>query len=89
MSAEAGTMAGSDVVSVGSKVKVHGEDGALEFVIVEPAEADPSAGQVSSESPMGRAVLGCVLGQIARVRAPRGVDVVRVVGIRPGAGAST
>ena len=66
-------------------MRVHGDDGVSEYVVVEPAEADASAGRVSSASPMGRALLGRVLGEMAKVDAPGGVRLVRVVGIsRPG-----
>jgi transcription elongation factor GreA len=81
MAVQAQTVAGSNVVRVGSTVRVHGDDGVSEFVIVESADADASAGRVSSESPMGRAVLGRTLGQMAQVRAPGGVRLVRVVAI--------
>jgi transcription elongation factor GreA len=81
MAADVGARTGSTVVRVGCKVKLHGEKGAMEFVIVEPEEADAGAGLVSSESPMGRALVGRVLGQMAKVEAPSGAEMVRIVRI--------
>jgi transcription elongation factor GreA len=75
------TMVSGNVVRIGSRVRVHGDEDESEFVVAEPAEADASAGRVSSESPLGRAVLGCVTGQVARVQAPDGVRPVRIVAI--------
>ena len=66
---------------VGSRVRVLGDDGESEFVIVDPAEADASAGCVSSDSPLGQAVVGRVLGEVAKVRAPGGVRLVRILAI--------
>jgi transcription elongation factor GreA len=72
---------GTSVVQVGSCVRVQGDENESEYVIVDPAEADASAGRVSSESPMGRAVLGRVPGELATVHAPGGDRLVRIVAI--------
>jgi transcription elongation GreA/GreB family factor len=74
-------MVSADVVRPGSRVRVHDDDGERELVIVDADEADASAGRVSSESPLGLALLGCVVGEVARVRAPGGHLAVRVVAI--------
>jgi transcription elongation GreA/GreB family factor len=81
MSAGAQSVVNGDVIRVGSRVRVHGDEDECEFVVVDPTEADASAGRVCSESPLGRAVLGCVLGQMARVQAPDGDRAVRIVAI--------
>jgi transcription elongation factor GreA len=80
---------GSNVVQVGSCVRVQGDENESEYVIVDAADADASAGRVSSESPMGRAVLGRVLGEVARVHAPGGVWLVRIVAIRAASAEAT
>lgn len=63
-----------DKVGLGSRVKVHdadsGED--LDLVVVGPYEADPAAGRVSSESPMGEALIGHAVGDTVEVAAPTG-----------------
>jgi transcription elongation GreA/GreB family factor len=81
MSVGAARMVSADVVRLGSRVRVHDDDGECELVIVDADEANASAGRVSSESPLGHALLGCVVGQVARVRAPGGHLAVRIVAI--------
>jgi transcription elongation factor GreA len=63
-----------DVVSLGDKVKVQ-EKGRKEtevFHIVGAAEADPTEGRISNESPLGRALMGHRVGEHVTVRAPDG-----------------
>ena len=43
------------------------------YTIVGSAEADPKAGRVSNESPVGNALLGKGVGDEAQVNAPAGV----------------
>jgi transcription elongation factor GreA len=64
----------SDVVRVGSKVTVveAGYDDAETFHIVGAAEADPTAGRISNESPIGRALLGARCGDVVQVSTPAG-----------------
>jgi len=80
---------GTNVVQVGSRVRVQGDENESEYVIVDPAEADASAGRLSSESPVGRAVLGRVLGELTRVHAPGGERLVRIVAIGAASGEAT
>jgi transcription elongation factor GreA len=61
-------------VSLGSTVTVTNHKGAREhYTIVGFAEADPKAGRISNESPMGMALLGKGLGDEAQVNAPAGI----------------
>src|ERR1700730_18808449 len=46
------------VVAVGSQVKVSSDEGEESYSIVGPAEADPLAGRISNESPLGPAFPG-------------------------------
>ena len=65
-----------DHVGPGSIVELHDEDG-------EPLEVTISAvGGVSSDSPLGRALMGAVVGDVVDVEAPRGAWKARVVAIR-------
>jgi transcription elongation GreA/GreB family factor len=70
-------------VIVGTRVRVrdadHGDD---EYVLVAPGEADPRAGKISIESPLGRALLGRRIGETAEVGAPDGTRAVIVLEIR-------
>src|SRR5205823_7315673 len=62
-----------DVVAVGTVVKVRDEDGELEnYTIVTPAEAAPTDGRVSINSPLGQALAGHKVGDKATVAAPSG-----------------
>jgi transcription elongation factor GreA len=70
----------SDTVQVGSKVSIQeeGVDKQESFVIVGAAEAKPSDGRISNESPLGRALLGHKKGDIATVDAPDGKFNVKI-----------
>ena len=61
-------------VSVGNKVRVLDKEFNEEvtYVIVGSAEADPFAGKISNESPLGVALLGHVVGDEVTVAAPDG-----------------
>jgi transcription elongation factor GreA len=63
---------GSDHVSIGSTVTVQGPDGEENFTIVGSAEARPTDGKISNESPVGRALLGKKKGEKVLVRVPAG-----------------
>jgi transcription elongation factor GreA len=61
-------------VSLGSTVTVLNHKGERDnYTIVGSAEADPKAGRISNESPVGLALLGKGLGDEVQVNAPAGV----------------
>lgn len=63
----------SDVVSVGSTVRLVDESGEeLTYMIVGSAEADPVHDRISNESPVGRSLLGKRKGQRVTVQVPAG-----------------
>lgn len=70
----------TDVVTVGSKVTIQ-EDGSdqEEYVIVGAAEANPREGRISNESPLGKALIGKRVGDLASVEAPQGSFTVTIV----------
>jgi transcription elongation factor GreA len=70
-----------EVIQVGNKVTIQeeGSSETEEFEIVGAAEADPSAGKISNESPMGRALLGKRVGDRVQVDAPAGSYYVQVI----------
>jgi transcription elongation factor GreA len=73
----------ADVVHVGDYVTVS-EEGVEEderYHLVGAAEADPTAGRISNESPLGKALLGAKVGEIVRFDAPNGIIEFRVVKI--------
>lgn len=62
-----------DVVGIGSHVKVKDEDGEEdEYEIVSSTEADPLAGKISDESPIGAALKGQRAGATLEVALPNG-----------------
>jgi len=64
----------SDVVAVGTKVTVEQDKGQpIEYWIVGIDEADPKAGRISNESPVGSALIGSKAGDSVEVNIPAGV----------------
>ncbi len=72
----------TDHVQIGSTVKVTGEDGEETFMIVGSAEARPSDGRISNESPVGRALLGRRKGDKVLVQVPAGDFAYKILEIR-------
>ena len=72
-----------DTVQLGSTVTVSAANGKNQkYVIVGKAEADPSQGKISNESPVGNAILGLKAGQEAEVTTPSGTTKLKVVKIQ-------
>jgi transcription elongation factor GreA len=67
--------------TLGSMVTVveEGYDDEETYHIVGPLEADPTKGKISHESPLGEALLGCVVGNKVAVQAPAGLIEFRIV----------
>mgnify|MGYP000897805447 CR=1 FL=1 len=64
----------------GAYVELEDDDGeTLRVRIVGPDEADPEAGSISMDSPVGKALLGKSLGDEVRVSRPRGITTYSVV----------
>lgn len=70
---------GDGSVRLGSTVVVADEYGESTYTVVGPAEADPGAGRISNQSPVGRALLGRRADDRVDVQAPGGTREVRVV----------
>jgi transcription elongation factor GreA len=69
-------------IQLGSKVKLEDGDGkAMEYTIVGAAEARPTEGMISNESPVGRSLLGKRVGDEVQIQVPRGVLRLTVTGI--------
>ena len=71
---------GSDIVQVGSTVTIQ-EDGmeAEIYTIVGAAEANPSMGRISNESPLGKSLLNKKPGEKVQVDAPQGAFTVSLL----------
>jgi len=72
------------VVSVGTTVQLVNEDNGMEmtFRIVGSAETDPTAGKISNDSPVGRALLGHKAKDVVDVQTPGGLMRFRIESIR-------
>jgi len=73
----------NDVVDLGERVLLRDLDthAVLEYELVGSFEADPTAGRISVESPLGRALVGLGTGQVAVVEAPKGLRKLKIMGI--------
>jgi transcription elongation factor GreA len=74
----------SRIVSLGSTVVLEDLDDGVreEYLLVSSAESDPSAGRLSSESPVGRAIAGHHEGDVVDACAPHLVRHLRIVQLR-------
>lgn len=63
---------GGNTVSLGSTVELNlkGDGKTKKFTIVGTVEADPLAGKISDESPIGKALLGKKLGEEVELKTP-------------------
>ncbi|MBR5011368.1 MAG: transcription elongation factor GreA [Clostridia bacterium] len=73
----------SKTVILGSKVKILDVEfeEECEYRIVGSAEADPAAGLISDESPVGKALLGHKVGETVYAEAPAGEIEFKIVAI--------
>jgi len=70
-------------VFFGAWVKLEDEDGReVEYRIVGPDEFDATAGYISMDSPLGRALMGKALDDEVKVELPGGVKAYVVIAVR-------
>jgi len=73
----------TEAVQVGGKVTIQEEGAEPEvYTIVGAAEANPSEGRISNESPLGKALLNRKLEDRVTVDAPAGVFVVKILKVQ-------
>ena len=78
------TVEGPLVVRIGMQVRVETESGATrDFKIVETFEAEPKAGLISDQSPVGKALIGHKEGDVVNVSTPGGVTSYIILSIKP------
>jgi transcription elongation factor GreA len=75
--------ADGDVVGFGSRVEVVDEESGrtTEYTLVGSTEADLSAGLLSAESPVARALTGRRVGDVVGVPTPRGERKLRIAAV--------
>ena len=72
----------NELIGLGSKVTLRSEDGEEEtWVLVSPEEANTLDGTISTQSPVGRSLVGRRAGESATVRTPSGALVYTVVSV--------
>lgn len=73
----------TDTVCVGATVTVFDVDFEEEqtYKVVGPAEADPMAGMISDDSPLGRALMGAKVGEEVVAEAPMGEIRFKILNI--------
>ena len=79
---------GNGVIDVGERVLLHDldNDEQVEYELVGSLESDPAVGRISTESPVGRALLGRRKGEVAIADAPKGRLRLKILAIEvPGA----
>jgi transcription elongation factor GreA len=75
---------GPPAVRIGMQVEVESDSGAKRvFKLVETFEADPKAGLISDQSPVGKALMDHVVGDEVSVATPGGVTTYSILSIRP------
>lgn len=74
----------SEVVHLGSVVTIKNTargSSEMTYTITGFAQADPAAGKISDESPVGKALLGHRVGDKVDVEAPRGIMTYKIVAL--------
>ena len=71
----------SSSVKLGSKVELKTGAKTVEYHVVGPVEADPLAGRISNESPIGLALMGKKVGDVATITTPKGSIEYKVVNV--------
>ncbi|HEX4206061.1 MAG TPA: transcription elongation factor GreA [Ktedonobacteraceae bacterium] len=75
---------GPATARIGMQVEVESERGAKRlFKLVETFEADPKAGLISDQSPVGMALMGHKVGDEVNVTTPGGVSNYVILSIKP------
>jgi len=68
-------------VALGSKVELKTGNKTVVYSVVGPVEADPLAGKISNESPIGEALMGKKVGDSVTITTPKGEISYEIVKI--------
>ncbi len=72
----------SDLVQIGSTIKVENGKSERVFTIVGSNEADPSEGKISNESPLAMSFLGRKAGDSVEVETPKGKVEYKIMEVK-------
>lgn len=67
---------------IGSTVEVERNGQKTSFTIVGPNEANPEAGKISHESPLGKAFLDKKSGDVVKVKTPAGEASYKIINVK-------
>ncbi|MGH2611640.1 MAG: transcription elongation factor GreA, partial [Rhabdochlamydiaceae bacterium] len=73
---------GKQTIELGSQVSLKLDNKKEDYTVVGEWEADPTAKKISHESPLGKALLGKTVGEVAEVEAPAGKILYTIVAIK-------
>jgi transcription elongation factor GreA len=71
----------SSKVTLGSKVELKTGKRTVVYSVVGPVEADPLEGKISNESPIGEALMGKKVGDVATIVTPKGEIAYEIISI--------
>jgi transcription elongation factor GreA len=72
----------SSKVILGSKVELKTGKKTVNYAVVGPVEADPIAGKISNESPIGEALMGKKVGDSVTINTPKGSISYEVIAVK-------
>ncbi|MBC7319626.1 transcription elongation factor GreA [bacterium] len=74
----------NDKVTIGSKVKLLSllDNSIVEYHIVSSPEVNIKENKISDESPVGKALIGAGIGEVIRIKVPKGEVVFKILEIR-------
>lgn len=81
LNAELITPAKTDSVALGSVVTLKTDDKQVEYTLVGPVEANPLEGRISTESPIGQALMGKKVGDKVELTTPKAILTYAVTSI--------
>jgi len=71
----------SETIVVGSTVKIDDDGEVVDYQIVGSDEADPMAGRISVDSPIGASLIGHKKGDKIDVRTPAGTSTCKIISV--------
>lgn len=74
--------AGGSTVVLGSTVELKSADRTVTYTVVGPVEADPMAGKISNESPIGKELMEKSVGDEVLIKTPKGELAYKIEAIR-------
>lgn len=75
------TSSGNSSVGLGSTVELQAADKTVTYTVVGPVEADPLAGRISDQSPIGKELMGKNIGDEVRIKTPKAEIVYTIQSI--------